>query len=266
MEEQKTNETEIHLQDLWAIFKHCWWQLLIVLVVVSMVLYIGLNATHEDEYTASLTIYVLAIPNAGEGESPSFSNTALLSWATNLINDCEILIKSHDQVLTPVILGENLNLEPKDMEKMLSIKRVSDNARVLRLSFTCRDAELSAEIVNAVGETACKYFNEEVCGLDPEDNMKLLRIIDKAVAPTEPSNPVSTIRILLMAFVGALLVYAIHFLRFMLDDKINNAEDVEKYLGLSILGVIPNKDDVGRKKSKYGYYYSYTADGERRRQ
>ena len=259
MEEQKTQETEIHLQDLWAILKHCWWQLLIVLVVVSMVLYIGLNATHEDEYTASLTIYVLAIPNAGEGENPSYNSTALLSWATNLINDCEILIKSRDQVLKPVIIEENLSLAPKDMEKMISIKRVSENARVLRLSFTSKDAERSRDIVNSLGDQACEYFNG-ICGVD------LLSVVDYAEAPTIPSNPVSTLRILLIAFACAILVYAIHFLRFILDDKINNAGDVEKYLGLSILGVIPNKDDVGRRKSKYGYYYSYTADGERKRQ
>jgi capsular polysaccharide biosynthesis protein len=256
MEEQKTNETEIHLMDLWAILKSCWWQLLIVLIVVSMVLYIGLNATHEDEYTASLTIYVLALPNDGD----DMNSTAALSWATNLINDCEILIKSHDKVLTPVAVEQNLSIEAKDLERMISIKRVSENARVLKLSFTSKNPERSAEIVNALGNRACYYFNEVLY------KKAMLSVVDEASVPEVPSNPVSTVMILLIGFVCAAFVYAIHLLRFILDDKINNAEDVEKYLGLSMLGVIPNKNDVGRRKSKYGYYYSYTADGERKRQ
>lgn len=260
MEEQKKQETEIRLQDLWAILKHCWWQLLIVLVVVSMVLYIGLSATHEDEYTASLTIYVLALPGiSGEGDVNNMNNTAALSWATNLINDCEILIKSHDKVLEPVKISQNMNVELKDMERMVSIKRVSENARVLRLSFTSMSPERSAEIVNALGDQACEYFNG-VCGV------QILSVVDYAAVPENPSNPVSLMMILLVGMFCAVIVYAFHFLRFILDDKINNADDVEKYLGLSMLGVIPNKNDVGRRKSKYGYYYSYTADGEKKRE
>ena len=260
MEEQKTHETEIKLLDLWAILKSCWWQLLIVLIVVSMVLYIGLNATHEDEYTASVTIYVLALPTSGDNNT-NFNNTAALSWATNLIHDCIILIKSHDQVLSPVVLEENLPIAAKDLEKMLTIKRVSEDARVLRLSFTSKNPERSAQIVNAIGERACEYFNDELYGQEG-----MLSVVDKAAVPETPSNPVSTVMILLVAFVCAAFVYAIHLLRFILDDKINNAEDVEKYLGLSMLGVIPNKNDVGRRRSKYGYYYSNTADGERKKQ
>ena len=34
-------------------------------------------------------------------------------------------------------------------------------------------------------------------------------------------------------------------------------EDVERYLGLSILGNIPNADS--KKSGKYGYYKAYTA-------
>lgn len=258
MEEQKTQETEIRLQDLWAILKHCWWQVLIVLVVVSMLLYVGLNAVHDDEYTASLTLYVLALPTSEDGDV-NFGNTSLLSWATNLINDCEILIKSHDRVLYPVKLDQELNMELKEMERCITIKRVSENARVLRLSFTSLNPERSAEIVNALGDQACKYFNEAY-------GMPLMSVVDYAVAPENPSNPVSLMMILLVAFICAMIVYAFHFLRFILDDKINNADDVEKYLGLSMLGVIPNKNDVGRRKSKYGYYYSYTADGEKKRE
>ena len=33
-------------------------------------------------------------------------------------------------------------------------------------------------------------------------------------------------------------------IRFMLNDTIKDSEDVERYLGLSVLGVIPKEDDA----------------------
>ena len=58
--EEQNKETEIRLQDIWMIFKRCWWQMLIILVVVSVLVYIGLSVTHEDEYTANVSIYVMS--------------------------------------------------------------------------------------------------------------------------------------------------------------------------------------------------------------
>ena len=257
MEEQQSRETEIRLQDLWTILKHCWWQLLIVLAVVTVVLYIGMNFTHQDEYTATTSIYVMTVPNEDADKS---IDTTSISIAQNLINDCQVLMRSRDQVLRPVMVSQNLEglIEIEELEGMFSVSR-SDTARVLYLSITSSSAQRSTEIVNALGEQVCTYFN----GLYDQ---KLLSVVDHATVPEEPSNPISLVTILLIAFVCAVLVYGIHFLKFILDDKINNADDVEKYLGLSMLGVIPNRHDSSRKKSKYGYYYSYTADGEKQRQ
>lgn len=45
---------------------------------------------------------------------------------------------------------------------------------------------------------------------------------------------------------------------FLLDDRIKtDDENLERYLGLSVLGNIPNAD--GKKPGKYGYYKTYAA-------
>jgi hypothetical protein len=46
---------------------------------------------------------------------------------------------------------------------------------------------------------------------------------------------------------------------FLLDDRIRTEEDIERYLGLSILGDIPNIDDVKNKKKGYYKYKGYGA-------
>lgn len=254
--EEQNKETEIRLQDLWSILKHCWWQMLIILIALAVFVYIGLTLTHEDEYTATLSLYVMATPNEENQGTPLGSTQ--ISVATNLINDCEILIKSRDQVLRPVameIFQDEAWIDKLD--GMLSVSR-ADSARVLYLKVTTSSAERSAEIVNALGDQACTYFNGMY-------DQRLMNVVDQAEVPQNPSNPISPMTVLLIAFVGAVAVYGIHFLKFILDDKINNAEDVERYLGLSMLGVIPNKHDSSRRKSKYGYYAAYRADSNSER-
>ena len=47
---------------------------------------------------------------------------------------------------------------------------------------------------------------------------------------------------------GVILSAGIIVMRYLLDDTIKSSEDVEKYLELSTLGLIPNFDTVEKKK------------------
>ncbi|MBQ8213010.1 MAG: hypothetical protein IJZ80_03290 [Clostridia bacterium] len=257
--EEQTKETEIRLQDLWTIFKRCWWLMLIVLVAVSVLAYTFLSLTHEDEYTANVSIYVMNTPDKSDGNTNNSFSTTHISMAMYLIKDCLELGKSYDQILQPVMASQNLEgvIAIEDLEKMYTIKK-ADDAHVLYLSVTSSSAERSRDIVNAFADQTCTYFNKVY-------DQELLSVVDYAQVPERPSNPISMMMILLIGFVCAVVVFGVYFIKFIMDDKINNADDVEKYLGLSMLGVIPNKHESGRKKSKNGYYYSYSADGGRKR-
>lgn len=53
-------------------------------------------------------------------------------------------------------------------------------------------------------------------------------------------------------------VSKLSYIIFLLDDRIKtDDENLERYLGLSVLGNIPNAD--GKKSGKYGYYKTYAA-------
>lgn len=254
MEEQH-KEMEFRLQDMWWVFKRCWWQMLIVFVIVAVAVFSALTVSHEDEFTATASIYVLRNTNETmpNGSSVNLS-TSDISIANQIIKDCDVLLRSRDHVLYPVLVAQNMDgvITVERLNQMISINNKEDT-RVLYLSVTSSSPEKSADIANALAEQACNYFN----GLY---NQTILNSVDQAVEPTKASNPISLLKVALIAFAAAVLVYAIYFVLFILDDKVNNAEDVEKYLGLSVLGVIPNRNDVNRKKQKYGYYYGVDPD------
>ena len=64
----------------------------------------------------------------------------------------------------------------------------------------------------------------------------------------ELANPISLTKILLIALAVCLVLYLVFFFLYVLDDKINTAEDIEKYLGLNMLGQIPYRHDHKGKK------------------
>ncbi len=243
MEEEKKKETEIRLQDLLEVFLQCWWLMALVAVIVFVGLFIFMSANNKPEYTATTTVYVMK-------ESTSTS-TAEVSIANTLVNDYMELCKM-DRVLEMVRHDLGLTISNTEFRKMIHVETI-DSTRFIYLSITAKTPQDASDIANSLAKNACDVLNNDLLNGQPYAS-----VANESLAPTKPSNPVSPLKILLIAFVGAVVVYGIYFVRFLLDDKVNTPEDVEKYLGLSLLGQIPNKHDTSRKKKYYGYT-SYTS-------
>ena len=69
-----------------------------------------------------------------------------------------------------------------------------------------------------------------------------------------PSNVTGLTTYLLVGVIVAVLCYSIFLIAFLLDDRIRTEEDIQKYLGLSILGDIPNMKQADKKSYGYGSY------------
>ena len=248
--EENTREIELRLSDFGQVLKRCWVMVLVTAVVVFGGLYSLLSVLHVDEYEAQVTIYILRNSNSNEDTPPTTNLVQDISIANALIDDCKILMLSRDHVLTPV-LEETPTLSDttwKDLKKMITIENSGED-RILTLSVRSDDPEMSAELANKVANHACEYFNEKY-------QQPISSVVDFAEVPSGICNPVSILLVALIAFAAAAVVFAINVVRFLMDDKINSSEDVEKYLEMSVLGVIPNRQDSNRHKTKYRYYGS----------
>ena len=256
MEEQ--NRTfDIRFFDLWTVLKRCWWLMLAVLVVVGSSTYLIMKQTHDPKYTSTATIYVTG--GAAETDKVTTSNVSI---ATTLVKDFDVLIKSNN-ILQGVYNRTGAMLTTDQLKSMVSITNPT-GTRVLQISVTAGDPVSAEMLANAFADVTCEHFNalftvKNENGTVEEQTM--VRVFDPAVTPKRESNPVSKLMVLLIAAGCAMVVYLVYFVLFLLDDKINDADDVQKYLKLNILGEIPNRADVGKKKGKYSYYAAYTSDG-----
>ena len=75
-----------------------------------------------------------------------------------------------------------------------------------------------------------------------------VKVISNPSLATEPVSPNIMKNTMLAAAVGFVLVIGIIVLQVLLDNKINTEEDVTKYLDMTVLGVIPQYNQGGKKE------------------
>ena len=248
---EETKQSELNLMDLVGILKRCWILMLIVAVVVTLLTYIIAVNTHQDEYTATVGLWAY---RSDDGASENISQNYYATILSAQYVDEYMEMVTSNNVVEKVLADQNLTISKKQLLRMVDIKQKdsSGNSTLFYLSVTAASPESAQRLSEAWSRVLCSHIN----GMTEKN---VIIVFDPATMPDEPSNPISLLKILLLAFACAAVVYGIFFVRFLLDDKINSAEDVEKYLDLHVLGAIPDKNQLTRRRSK-GAYYAQSGD------
>lgn len=250
---EQTSGKEIRFSDLLSVLKKCWILLLVVVVVAATVAYLFLSIRHEDKYTSAAKLYMIS-DSPEMQENDTNMTYYMIQIADLLIVDFAEIAGMEDPVLYPTLdkLGLRDEMTTAELARLIKVEQ-RGLSRVLEVTVTTTEAKLSADICNTFSETVCEYFN----GIYTNGTWEIIRVADTAKVAEKPSNSVSLLLVALIALACAAVVYVVYLVRFLVDDKINSVEDVEKYLGVSTLGIIPNRDVAIRKRGRYGRYGRY---------
>lgn len=132
-------------------------------------------------------------------------------------------------------VAKELNVDTNVVSSALSISNETDT-QIISISATTTDPQLSKKIV----ATTVDVFTNEV---KETLNINNITTVDDAKLQTSPVSPSVPKNIVIGGLVGAILSIGIIFIRFMLDNRLHTKEDVEKYLEIPNLGVIPYFED-----------------------
>ena len=132
-------------------------------------------------------------------------------------------------------VAKELNVDTNVVSSALSISNETDT-QIISISATTTDPQLSKKIV----DTTVDVFTNEV---KETLNINNITTVDDAKLQTSPVSPSVPKNIVIGGLVGAILSIGIIFIRFMLDNRLHTKEDVEKYLEIPNLGVIPYFED-----------------------
>ncbi len=144
-----------------------------------------------------------------------------------------------------VISSLNLPYNYSEIQKMLKVNVLS-STRIISITVTSADPQEARDIAMAYAEFAPAFIEAKMETDRPN-------IFEEARVPTVPSSPSKVRNIILGFLLGGMLAAAIVVVQFIVDDRIRNAEQLERRLGLPVLGMMPvQESDRNVKKAGRG--------------
>ena len=133
----------------------------------------------------------------------------------------------------------------KDVKEGLKVTPRADT-QILEISYTGTNKEEAVDIV----ENITDQFIKESKKLIPNGNIK---IIQKAKMPEKPVSPNKKLNILIAFVLGLMVSVGLSLLLEFMDNTYKSKEDLEKTLGIPVLGVIPELDveDSSNRRFKH---------------
>lgn len=238
---RRTNKVEIENFeiDIFAILYELLnkiWIVILCTVIMASAAFAYSNFFIEKEYVSTAKLYILT--KTDSGNSPSYDD---FIKSEMLVGDYEQLIKSR-YVVGNTISELNIDMSIEKLANSINVW-CEDETRVLSVSVTTDDPELSQNITNKLCEIAGKRI-VDIMRIDA------VNVVDEATFNDTPSSPDLKENTLLGAFIGAAIACVGIVLKLLFDNTILTPDDVESYLSLSVLGVIPYDD--GNERSRTG--------------
>ena len=234
----ETEEIEIDLLQLWNAVRHRIWLVLLAGSIVADIAFAITKFLITPMYSSSATMLVVT-------KETTLSSLADLQLGSQLTNDYEIMITSRP-VLQEAIEELGLEISYKRLRNMITISNPNDS-RMLIISTLQADPELAKNVVDTVAEISSEYIAEKMEVTAP-------KIIEEGEVPIFQSSPNLLRNTAIGGMLGILAAVFLICVAVILNDSIQTEDDIERYLQLPVLAVVPDKSgssrkSAGRKKS-----------------
>ena len=227
---KSTDEIEINLGEIFALLLHKVWIIILAAVVCGAVGFLYSYFLITPQYQSTTKVYIL---NKQNSTSVTYSDVQL---STTLSKDYEQLVTSR-YVIEGVI--KQLNLEKVSATN-------TDDTRIIAITVINPDPEQAQKVANAVRDLAAQHITQVM-------DIEAVNVVDSANLPTSPVSPSVPKWTLIGAVIGIIIAVAVVVIQHLLDDSIKSSEDIEKYLGISTLALIPmnqaEEETASRRRS-----------------
>ena len=227
------DEIEIDLLEIFGVLWHWAWVIILVTFLFGAIGFAYSKFVMPEEFTSSTSIYILN----RSSEKESQVSYQELQVGTQLTKDYSQMITSR-YVLEKVNTDLQLGYTYEDFKEKVNVSTPTDT-RIVTISVTELDPGMAQTIANEIRVDASDHI-KNVMAIDA------VNVVDEANYPTEKSGPSCSRWALIAALIGFVLSAGIVILRYILDDSIKTSEDVERYLGLSTLALIPLDEAISR--------------------
>ncbi|MEY2845597.1 MAG: hypothetical protein RL076_1143 [Chloroflexota bacterium] len=166
---------------------------------------------------------------------PNRNDNGLSIVLTNNMNSYKQLALARPQIEK---LNAQLQLDrtPEWLLEHISIQANADDRKMI-VQVDYPDIDMAPRLANAVGENMAALVSSLNDGLEGTDKINM-RVTTPATPPIL-YRPQTRINVAAGAFLGLIIGILLAFVLEALDDTLKSADDVERHVGLTIVGAIP---------------------------
>lgn len=223
-EEDKNEDVEIDLVEIWQVIKKHFGLLVIIVILCAVLAGVISKFFIAPKYTSSSTIFL----------TPSISETGVVDYTSQnsnekLVNNVMALLVQ-DNILSEVAKQTGME-SVEDLRNQIKVSN-DTNTTLVKVEATTLDPKLSKNIVNSTVNVFIDTMQENL-------NLKNIEIVDKAKLSYEPSGPNVKKNILMGAAAGFVMDALIVVLKVLTNTKLKSKEEAEKYLKLPVFCELP---------------------------
>ena len=220
------DEIEIDLRELLLELLAYWQLILISIILAGGIAFAVSKFMMVPKYQSTSELYVLT-------KSTSITSLADIQTGTSLTNDYIVVVKGRP-VLEQVIQNLGLREDYKSLRDRVELNNPS-NSRILEITVTDENPELAKTIADQIAKVSSAFIAEKM-DQDPPT------IIQNGYADGSPVSPNILKNTVLGGMLGAMLSIALVVISYLFNDTITGPEDIEKKLGMNVLGSLPMEE------------------------
>lgn len=234
MVEERNDEIEIDLRELFYVLLGKIW-IIILVTALGFGIAAGYTLTFVTPiYSSTSMLYVMT-------KSTSITSITDLQVGSSLTQDYQVFIKSRP-VVDKVIEDLELDMTYEEFVASITVEN-PDNTRFIYITVNHPDAYMAKTIVDKLTDVSAERMGTIMETEKPN-------VADYGHIAEHQTSPNVTKNSLIGAVLGFVLSVGVILVLYLMNDSINTTEDVEKYLGMNTLGLIPLEEGVSKKGTR----------------
>ncbi len=234
MIDERNDEIEIDLKELFYVLLSKIW---IIILVTALGFGIAAGYTLgfvKPVYSSTSMLYVMT-------KSTSITSLTDLQVGASLTKDYQVFIESRP-VVDKVIEDLELDMTYEQFVANVSVENPA-NTRFIYITVNHHDAYMAKTIVDKLTDVSAERMGTIMETEKPN-------VADYGHIPEHQTSPNVTKNSLIGAVLGFVFSAGIILVLHLMNDAINTTEDVERYLGMNTLGIIPLEEGVSKRGTR----------------
>lgn len=224
------SEEKLRIDDILEIIKKRWKPVVFTMLILTIVVAIMSFFVIPPKYEANTKVFI-GKENSGDR---NYNDNDVQMYQKLLKTYAEVIMTN--DLIENSLKEKNIDLESEKILKSLTVTPRADT-QILEIKYRNKDKVLARDVVDSITDEFIKTSKE----LIPNGTVK---IVESVKIPKKSVSPNKKVNISIAFILGIIIGTGIAFLLEYLDNTFKDKEDLEKMLGLAVIGIIPNEDGI----------------------